>query len=103
MTLAFAARPVWLWGGGAMLGLGLGLLQIHNLTQFSRVGARLGHGRVAGFSALAGPAGSLVGGLLGGTLGQWIGLQMVFLVFVPLFLSLALLSRRHPLPCPDAA
>lgn len=103
LTLAFAARPVWLWGGGAMLGLGLGLLQIHNLTQFSRVGARLGHGRVAGFSALAGPAGSLVGGLLGGTLGQWIGLQMVFLVFVPLFLSLALLSRRHPLPCPDAA
>lgn len=101
--LAFAARPVWLWGGGAMLGLGLGLLQIQNLTQFSRVGARLGHGRVAGFSALAGPAGGLVGGLLGGTLGQWIGLQMVFLVFVPLFGWLAMRSSRSPVPLPDTA
>ena len=100
LTLAFASLPVWLWGGGAMLGLGLGLLQIQNLTQFSRVGARLGHGRVAGFSALAGPAGGLVGGLLGGTLGQWIGLQKVFLVFIPLFLWLALHTRARPAPLP---
>ncbi|MEO0002713.1 MAG: hypothetical protein RLZZ22_405 [Pseudomonadota bacterium] len=103
LTLAFASRLVWLWGGGALLGLGLGLLQIQNLTQFSRVGARLGHGRVAGFSALAGPAGGLVGGLLGGTLGQWIGLQKVFLVFIPLFLWLALQTSARPAPLPGTA
>ncbi len=94
LTLALAPHPVWLWGGGAMLGLGLGLLQIQNLTQFSRIGTRLGHGRVAGFSALTGPAGGLVGSLLGGTLGQWIGLQRVFLIFIPLFFLMALHRRR---------
>jgi len=97
LTLALSPHPIWLWGGGVMLGLGLGLLQIQNLTQLSRVGARLGHGRVAGFSALAGPAGGMVGGLLGGTLGQWIGLRTVFLVFIPLFLLMAFRgSRKSP-------
>lgn len=93
LILGLAPHRHWLWGGGALLGLGLGLLQIQNLTQFARVGARLGHGRVAGFNALAGPSGGLVGGLLGGTLGSWIGLQPVFLIFVPLFLGMALHTR----------
>ena len=87
-VLALAPSAAWLWGGGALLGVGLGLLQIHTLTQFARIGARLGRGRVSGLSALVGPGGGLVGGLLGGTLGVWIGLQPVFLLFVPVFLVL---------------
>lgn len=88
VVLAFAPDQVWLTAGGVLMGLGLGLLQIHTLTQFSRLGARLGRGRVAGLNALVGPSGGLLGGILGGTLGAWVGLQPVFLVFVPVFLTL---------------
>jgi Na+/melibiose symporter-like transporter len=85
LLLAWANSAVWLWVGGAVLGGGLGLLQMHTLTQFAHVGARLGRGRVSGLSALAGPCGGFVGGLLGGTLGAVVGLQAVFLLFVPVF------------------
>lgn len=91
LTLAFASRPPA--AGGALLGLGLGLLQIQNLTQFSRVGARLGHGRVPA-SAPWPVLPAVCRGLLGGTLGQWIGLQKVFLVFIPLFLWLVLYQSQ---------
>ncbi|MDR7307099.1 MFS transporter [Rhodoferax saidenbachensis] len=85
LLLAWASTTGWLWVGGVVLGAGLGLLQMHTLTQFAHVGARLGRGRVSGLSALAGPCGGFVGGLLGGTLGTVVGLQAVFLLFVPVF------------------
>ena len=94
LLLALARQLAWLWVGGALLGVGLGLLQIHTLTQFAQVGARLGRGRVSGLSALAGPSGGLVGGLLGGTLGAVLGLQTVFLLFVPVFAGVAWLAYR---------
>lgn len=83
-----------LWAGGMLLGLGLGLLQIHTLTQFAHWGAKLGRGRVSGLSALAGPTGGFVGGLLGGATGAAVSLQAMFLVFVPLFAWLAWSSYR---------
>nr|WP_315849301.1 MFS transporter [uncultured Rhodoferax sp.] len=96
LLLALAQHIAWLWVGGALLGVGLGLLQIHTLTQFAQLGARLGRGRVSGLSALAGPSGGLVGGLLGGTLGAVVGLQTVFLLFVPVFAGVAWLAYRQP-------
>ncbi len=86
-----------LWLGGAVLGLGLGLLQIQTLTQLARLGARLGRSRMAVLNALVGPLGGLVGGLLGGTLGERWGLQTVFLLFVPVFLGVGWRAMR-----PDA-
>jgi MFS family permease len=73
-----------LWGGAMLLGLGLGLLQIVNLTRFARIGARIGRGKTAGMNALVGPAGGFLGSLIGGALGRSLGLQTVFLLFVPL-------------------
>ena len=99
LVLAWASTTAWLWVGGALLGCGLGLLQIHTLTQFAHVGARMGRGRVSGLSALAGPCGGFIGGLLGGTLGAVVGLQTVFLLFVPVFGWLgwrALRDRARP-------
>nr|WP_315494105.1 MFS transporter [uncultured Rhodoferax sp.] len=96
LLLALAQHIAWLWVGGALLGVGLGLLQIHTLTQFAQLGARLGRGRVSGLSALAGPSGGLVGGLLGGTLGVVVGLQTVFLLLVPVFAGVAWVAYRQP-------
>jgi MFS family permease len=76
------SAPVLL-AGGALLGLGVGLLQIVNLMRFARIGSRLGRGKIAGLNALVGPAGGMVGNLCGGLLGHRLGLQSVFLLFIP--------------------
>ncbi|MEC5387556.1 MFS transporter [Uliginosibacterium sp. H3] len=96
--LGFGHASWALLGGGALLGLALGTLQIINLTRFARIGARLGRGKIAGLNALAGPAGSFTGSLLGGALGELLGLQSVFLVFAGGFAVLATrfaLRDRH--------
>ncbi|MEC5397790.1 MFS transporter [Uliginosibacterium sp. H1] len=72
-------RPLLLLAA-LLLGLGLGGIQIMNLTRFARIGAQLGRGKVAALNALAGPAGTFFGSLAGGALGQLIGLRTVFLV-----------------------
>lgn len=80
----------------ALLGCGLGLLQIINLTEFAVLGETIGFSRAASINALAGPSGGVFGGLLGGLLEDWIAPQSLFLAFIPLFLLLALTrsSRR---------
>ncbi len=72
-----------LWVGGLALGLGVGILEIVNLTRFARISAVLGRGKIAGINALVGPGGSLFGSLLGGIAGPVMGLQAVFLLFLP--------------------
>jgi MFS family permease len=99
VVLASARTIAGLWVGGALLGLGLGLLQIHTLSQFAVWGAKLGRGRVSGLSALVGPTGGFLGGLLGGVAGASVSLQSMFLFFVPLLAWLAWNSwRAHPKP-----
>ncbi|VVO27039.1 MFS transporter [Pseudomonas fluorescens] len=86
------AQGAWTLSLGAIgLGLSLGLLQIVTLFTYAQCGVRLGHGRVAGVAALVGPAGSLSGCLIGGLLGEVFALQHLFMLFIPLFVLLALL------------
>jgi MFS family permease len=93
-----SGRPV-LWLGALLLGLGLGSVQIATLTQYARLGARTGHGRISGMSALVGPSGGVLGNLLGGWLATWIGLPNVFLLIAAGFglaASLSWLGVRQP-------
>jgi MFS family permease len=83
LLLGSAGWPPMMWLGGLLLGVGLGLLQIVNLMRFARIGGRLGRGKIAGLNALIGPAGGMVGSMGGGLLGSQIGLQNVFLAFIP--------------------
>ncbi|MET0339997.1 MAG: MFS transporter [Polyangiales bacterium] len=91
LLLGTADDAAGLWGGGLALGLGLGILQIVNLMRFARIGARLGQGRIAGLNALVGPAGSLFGSFGGGLIGHRLGLQTVFLLFLP---ALVLVTQK---------
>lgn len=93
LLLGLSPHPAGLWLGGGLLGLGLGLLQVHTLTQLARLGQRIGRGRISGLSGLAGPSGGLLGGLMGGLLGPAVGLQLLFLAFVPAFALLAWKGR----------
>jgi MFS family permease len=83
LVLGAGVRLPVMWAGGMLLGASLGLLQIVNLTRFAHIGARIGRGQTAGINALVGPAGAFVGSLVGGAIGRSLGLQTVFLLFVP--------------------
>jgi MFS family permease len=80
-----------LWLGSLLLGLGLGAVQIATLTRYARIGARQGHGKISGMSALVGPSGGLFGNLLGGWLGKWLSLPGAFFVLATGFAVAALL------------
>lgn len=81
--------------GSALLGLGLGMVEVQVLGRMAALGARLGQGRMAGLNAIAGPGGALLGGLLGGTFGAWAGLQAGYLLCAPLMLLVAHLAARR--------
>jgi MFS family permease len=95
LLLGLRAEFLWLRLGSALLGLGLGTLQIVNLTRFAAIGGRLGRGKVSGITPLVGTAGSLLGSLLGGVLGQSIGLPRVFVVYAVAFCALIPLLRSR--------
>jgi MFS family permease len=87
-------QTLWLLGlASVILGLALGTLQIITLTRFAFLGARLGRGKVSGITPLVGTCGSLLGSLLGGALGPTLGLQRVFLAFIPCLLLLLTRAR----------
>ncbi|WP_437782727.1 MFS transporter [Sorangium sp. So ce1097] len=94
VLLGFSRDLALLRVGGLILGLGLGLLQIANLTRIARIGARVGRGKVAGLHALAGPSGGLFGSTVGGLAGRTLGLQSMFLILSVLFGVLLAVARR---------
>jgi len=102
MLLGLAETKAALWAGALALGLGLGMLQIANLTRFARSGARLGRGKMAGLSALTSPAGAVLGNLVGGVVGRWFGPQAMFLVFAPLFVLASVVLAPAAGPALDA-
>jgi MFS family permease len=103
LVLGVARTQATLWLGALCLGLGLGSLQIVNLTRFARCGARLGRGKMAGLNGLVAPAGSVLGNIAGGVVGKAFGVQAMFLVLAPLFVlaSLTLAAGGAP-PAPLA-
>lgn len=80
--------PALLWIGSVILGLGLAMLHIVNFTMFANIGERLGMAKVSGLTAMAGPAGGLLGSIVGGWLGHYWGLQSMFLISAVLFVGL---------------
>jgi predicted MFS family arabinose efflux permease len=88
-VLALSENQFMLFSAGGLLGFGLGILQAMNLMQFARLGARIGYSQAASINALSGPSGGVVGGALGGVFDNWMPPQLVFFIFIPLFLILA--------------
>lgn len=93
--LGLASDASLAWVGCTLLGLGLGMLHVANVTRMSMAVERHGPAAVTSLSALAGPAGGLLGGLLGGLFGGLLGLQAVFLMMLPAFVVLALGSSTR--------
>jgi len=83
VVLGTGEATITLLAGSLCLGLGLGVIEIEVIRRMAALGARLGQGRMAGLNAVAGPGGALLGGLAGGMLGNVLGLQPIYLLFVP--------------------
>ncbi|PRB80030.1 MFS transporter [Pseudomonas sp. MYb185] len=86
-----------LWLAAGTLGIGMGVLQVVNIGRFAVIGSVLGRGRIAGVNAFVGPAGGLFGGIAGGALGHLFGLQVLFLLFLPIFMFFIWDQFRKPL------
>lgn len=98
LILGLTDNAALVWLSAVLLGISLGLLQVVTLSRYAEHGRHLGHGRIAGLAVLIGPSGSLAGCLLGAALGGVIGLQPLFLFFVPVFAVFALHGLRPMLP-----
>lgn len=97
LSLALPVSSFWLWVGAPLLGLGLGTLNVINLSVFVRLGQHLGMANVSVVSMTCGPSGNLLGSLLGGWLGHFFGLQAMFIPLCVLFgLLVVLVQFRHP-------
>jgi MFS family permease len=94
LVLGLSPEPWLLSIGSALLGLGLGSLQIVNLTRFAYIGGRLGRGKVSGLTPFIGTSGALLGSILGGAIGHGLGLQYVFLIYAAAFATLLLAFSR---------
>ncbi len=94
VMLGIPKISVLLWVGAVILGLGLAMLHIVNFTMFANVGERLGMAKVSGLTAMAGPAGALLGSIVGGWLGHYWGLQSMFLISAVLFGGLIGFSQQ---------
>jgi predicted MFS family arabinose efflux permease len=93
LVLGLSQVPWQLAASTVALGLGLGSLQIVNLTRFAFIGGRLGRGKVSGLTPFIGTSGSLLGSFLGGVIGHTLGLQYVFLAYALAFVGLLVLVR----------
>ncbi|MCH4249074.1 MAG: MFS transporter [Acinetobacter populi] len=95
--LAVPFTAYWLWLGAPILGLGLGIVNVVNLSAFAHIGQRVGMANVSALSSFSGPVGSLLGSILGGLFGHIWGLQILFFPLVILFLALIVLVQvKYP-------
>ncbi|WP_097078713.1 MFS transporter [Acinetobacter puyangensis] len=93
LCLGVPFTAYWLWLGAPILGLGLGIVNVANLSAFAHIGQRVGMANVSALSSFSGPVGSLLGSILGGLFGHIWGLQTLFFPVAILFLALIILLQ----------
>ncbi|HEY3491221.1 MAG TPA: MFS transporter [Candidatus Deferrimicrobiaceae bacterium] len=89
--LSISRHPAFPAAGTVLVGIGLGMFNLVNVT---RIGATPGRkGKVAGLFALFTVGGSILGPIAGGYIGKAFGPGAIFPAFIPLFLAFGL--RLH--------
>jgi MFS family permease len=80
-----AAGTVLLSTGAALIGVS----RTHQLSQL-----QVSKSKISGLYNLANMSGSFTGAVLGGLVGEWLGLQVLFLLWIPVFLLTAWWASR---------
>lgn len=86
--LSCVSHSAFLVAGTIMVGIGLGLFNLINVTRVAR--SKIAKGKIAGFFAAFTVFGSILGPIIGGFVGENIGLGALFLVFIPFYLAFGL-------------
>lgn len=83
LALGCARSAVLLWIGAVLLGVGLGMLNIANVSRLAEIDTK--KGKLAGFFTLFTTLGAMLGPIIGGFIGNIFGVQVVFLALIPFF------------------
>jgi predicted MFS family arabinose efflux permease len=78
--------------GTILISAGTALIHLARMNQLSRVA--VSKSKLAGLYNLVGMAGALVGATLGGVIAEHFGLQVMFVVWIPVLLLTAVFCRR---------
>ncbi len=85
--------------GTLLIGIGLGMLNLVNVTRVANANAE--KGKTAAFFSMFTMSGAIIGPVIGGIAGELFGTWSVFLVFIPLYVVFAIkihLSKEIPVP-----
>lgn len=96
ISLSILSHPGFLAAGSILVGLGLGMFNLVNVTRIA--GTDVGKGKAAGIFSVFTVIGSIAGPLLGGVAGELIGAWAIFPVFIPLYLMLGYRLCVHQNP-----
>ncbi|NTW68839.1 MAG: MFS transporter [Chlorobiaceae bacterium] len=89
--LSCMLHPVFLIAGTLLIGIGLGMFNLVNVTRVAN--ANTEKGKSAALFSMFTMLGAIIGPVIGGVAGELLGSWSVFLIFIPLYLLLALVIQ----------
>ncbi|MEI7789363.1 MAG: MFS transporter [Chlorobiaceae bacterium] len=86
--LSCISHSIFLIAGTLLIGIGLGMLNLVNVTRVAKANAE--KGKTAAVFSMFTMLGAILGPVIGGISGELFGTWSVFLAFIPLYLALAI-------------
>lgn len=90
--LGLTHEAKFLWIGAFILGIGLGMINVINLSCLANIDGK--KGKITGFFSLSTSTGMVLGSFLGGIIGDILGIQAIFWVLAPVCLIAGFLLHR---------
>lgn len=90
--LGLTHEAKFLWIGAFILGIGLGMINVINLSCLANIEGK--KGKITGFFSLSTSTGMVLGSFLGGIIGDVLGIQAIFLALAPVCLIAGFLLHR---------
>jgi len=81
-------HPAFLVAGTLLIGIGLGMFNLVNVTRLANANAE--KGKTAAVFSMFTMLGAIIGPVIGGIAGELFGTYAVFLIFIPLYMAFAL-------------